>query len=502
LIGAFTYVSHPTQVVRNANVAPETSLQTPTPTLSPKTIVGHITDMANCVWDGTENDNRGHHHSRIGNRKSSVVLGDRFALCSGLLEITYHTGAKVILQGPVTYEVESKEGGYLAVGKLTARVEQGSRNKAQGYKSEPSIIHHPLSAGLFFVRTPTAIVTDLGTEFGVEVDKTGGVVSHVFRGSIRMELLASDGKSVATRRILHANESAWTEGEADHRRVVVQSVSSTVDSRIRNSMVQRFVREIPKGATKTLDLADVVAGGDGYLGKRNRGIDPTNGESRDKPLATSDFILIGDGKYHRVPGVRFVDGVFVPDFRRGPVQIDSAGHTFDGYAASASSMNQTSGYVWAGAAIPMPASAKTVWTYSFTNLPVLLDGIDYTKPDHGLLCLHPNKGITFDLEAIRQANPGWDIVRFQAATANVETGVANTEGVADIRVFVDGETRFQRRETGRSRSAFQLAIPIGRKERFLTLMTTDGGDTFSWDWVVFGDPRLELQSQDSVKKQK
>ena len=39
------------------------------------------------------------------------------------MEITYDTGAKVILQGPVTYEVESKDGGYLSLGKLTARVE-------------------------------------------------------------------------------------------------------------------------------------------------------------------------------------------------------------------------------------------------------------------------------------------------------------------------------------------------------------------------------------------
>ena len=39
--------------------------------------------------------------------QSLVSLGDKFALRSGLMEITYDTGAKVILQGPVTYEVES-----------------------------------------------------------------------------------------------------------------------------------------------------------------------------------------------------------------------------------------------------------------------------------------------------------------------------------------------------------------------------------------------------------
>ena len=52
-----------------------------------------------------------------------MLLGDKFALASGLMEITYDTGAKVILQGPVTYEVESN-GGYLSVGKLTGKLEK------------------------------------------------------------------------------------------------------------------------------------------------------------------------------------------------------------------------------------------------------------------------------------------------------------------------------------------------------------------------------------------
>ena len=43
------------------------------------------------------------------------------------MEITYDTGAKVILQGPVTYEVESAAGGFLSLGKLTARVGEERR---------------------------------------------------------------------------------------------------------------------------------------------------------------------------------------------------------------------------------------------------------------------------------------------------------------------------------------------------------------------------------------
>ncbi len=60
---------------------------------------------------------RSRHQAYVG---SAVPLGRKYALSSGLMEISYQSGAKVILEGPCTYEVESEVGGYLALGKLTA----------------------------------------------------------------------------------------------------------------------------------------------------------------------------------------------------------------------------------------------------------------------------------------------------------------------------------------------------------------------------------------------
>ena len=91
----------------------------------------------------------------------------RSSLASGLMEITYDTGAKVILQGPVTYSVETN-GGYLAVGKLTGKLEKKGQVRGQG-SAERSTIRISLSLNPFVIHTPTATVTDLGTEFGVEV---------------------------------------------------------------------------------------------------------------------------------------------------------------------------------------------------------------------------------------------------------------------------------------------------------------------------------------------
>jgi len=214
--------------------------------------VGHITGMMDVTWsdDQTATVNG-----------ANVSLGRRYALASGLMEITYDMGAKVILQGPCTYEVESRDGGFLSVGKLTAKLEQkpsaisgqrteevaggqwlvaskeGSGVRGQGagvtnHKSE--IINHKSLAPGFAVRTPTAIVTDLGTEFGVEVDKKGATASHVFRGAVAVRLVAANGKPEDKGQILHADESALI--DADKR-----TISTIRDTKI----LGEFVRKIP-----------------------------------------------------------------------------------------------------------------------------------------------------------------------------------------------------------------------------------------------------------------
>ena len=51
------------------------------------------------------------------------------------MEIAYDSGATVILQGPCQYEIESARGGFLSLGKLTARVEkraEGGGRRAEG----------------------------------------------------------------------------------------------------------------------------------------------------------------------------------------------------------------------------------------------------------------------------------------------------------------------------------------------------------------------------------
>jgi hypothetical protein len=366
IIGAITHVSQSGQIVHDsapAAVGTKTGIEPNTE------FIGRITGMVDCKWSGPAVDS------------PYVLLGHRYELASGLLEITYDTGARVILQGPVTYQAESKNGGFLPVGKLTGKVDA---KKARG----------------FVVRTPTALVTDLGTEFGVEVDKQGATVSHVFRGLVGVQFLSANGTPGGKLRILRKDETVRVEGSDNDRRIID----------IRDFAASRFVRDISKhsGLTvKTFDLVDAVAGGDGFSGRRNRGIDPTTGRTVDALREVE--VLLGDGRYHRAEGLPFVDGVFIPDGRRGPIQTDSAGHTFDEFG---SAMNETWHCIWAGGVIPVNDPRRT--------MSAVLGGVDYSSSDHGLLYMHANKGITFDLDAIRRANPGSRPVRFRASVGSTE----------------------------------------------------------------------------------
>jgi hypothetical protein len=166
--------------------------------------VGRITGMVECEWSDPTTAVPG---------PVAVPLGRKYALSSGLMEITYSSGAKVILQGPCTYEVESPAGGYLSIGKLTARVVSSqlsvvSKSEIQNPKSTVSNPQSLIPNPLFSVRTPTATVTDLGTEFGVEVDDSGSTTSHVFRGSVELRTIPANSSAKAVTRVMHENQSA------------------------------------------------------------------------------------------------------------------------------------------------------------------------------------------------------------------------------------------------------------------------------------------------------
>ena len=98
---------------------------------------------------------------------AQLAAGNRMALESGLVELWYPDGVRVVVEGPCDFVVEGRLAGRLQRGKLAAQIVQQS---ARG----------------FTIKTPTARVEDLGTEFGVEVQEDGDAEVIVLSGEVEV----------------------------------------------------------------------------------------------------------------------------------------------------------------------------------------------------------------------------------------------------------------------------------------------------------------------------
>ena len=218
------------------------------------------------------------------------------------------------------------------------------------------------------------------------------------------------------------------------------------------------------------DLADIVGGGNGRgTGKVGRGIDPRTGQPQEKKLGYLEDAAVNRFVRGASP---FIDGVVVPNGGadgRTPVPISSTGLV-------ATDVPMTSAQAWDAIRHgPVNSQASTK-----------LGGIDYAAAGHTLLALHANAAITFDLAAPRQE--GLDgALRFQATVGYGGSGAA---GRADFHIYVDGVRREHRLGLGHGDAGVSVDVPLPAEARFLTLMSTDGGNGIGNDQIFFGDAKL------------
>ncbi len=114
-----------------------------------------VTRIADAVWDA------GARPLRCGELLNN---GDRVALESGLIKVTFNCGAEVVLEGPCDFTIRDKMVCVLKRGKITA--------------------HVPRRAFSFAVLSPGVDFVDLGTSFGVSVDEHGQSDLSVFEGEV------------------------------------------------------------------------------------------------------------------------------------------------------------------------------------------------------------------------------------------------------------------------------------------------------------------------------
>ena len=140
--------------------------------------VAQLTGQQDCIWaKGKPSPAPGSH----------LAVGRKLELASGLIEITFDRGARVVVEGPATLGLTSADGLSMDLGQLRARV--------------------PPQAVGFQVTTPTVTITDLGTEFGLRVDPGGQSEVHVFAGRVQAELVLAGQQGRKPLR-LGANQAA------------------------------------------------------------------------------------------------------------------------------------------------------------------------------------------------------------------------------------------------------------------------------------------------------
>jgi hypothetical protein len=125
--------------------------------------VAVLIDNSNTVW---EKD------TTLPTGTGSALPPGRLKLRAGVVEIAFHDGGEVLLEGPADFEVSAADGAYLHRGKLTARVPEG--------------------APAFRVGMPGVVVTESGGECGLLRDETGRTEVHVFAGEVGAS--ATDGQ--------------------------------------------------------------------------------------------------------------------------------------------------------------------------------------------------------------------------------------------------------------------------------------------------------------------
>ncbi|HYR59564.1 MAG TPA: FecR domain-containing protein, partial [Chthoniobacteraceae bacterium] len=118
-----------------------------------ETFVATLSATNECRWNGARPE--------LG---EELRQGRQLELAAGLAEVTFNSGAQLVLEGPATLDLASAWEAVLRRGSLRANV--------------------PAEAVGFRVSNPDVQVTDLGTEFSMVASESGGTEVFVLKGSV------------------------------------------------------------------------------------------------------------------------------------------------------------------------------------------------------------------------------------------------------------------------------------------------------------------------------
>jgi len=150
-------------------------------------------------------------------------------LRSGLAQIVFYDGARVVIEGPAEFQIVSPNEASCRNGRLTADV--------------------PPQARGFRIGTPQMNVTDLGTSFGLDVKERRSEL-HVFKGSVEFEATAGAAKQ-------NLKEGAGAVAEYSNKLKLItadpNAFASLFDFRLKSSAAEVLRHEQWRAAAGRLD---------------------------------------------------------------------------------------------------------------------------------------------------------------------------------------------------------------------------------------------------------
>ena len=408
-------------------------------------MVAEVTGLVDVVYGGGRDDYQ----------RGMKLASHDICFKKGLMRLRFGDGAEVILEGPVNFSLDTVQGGTLKFGRLTSYCPKG----AEG----------------FTIRTLDGKVVDLGTEFGVETHGFGVTDVHVFEGRLMTSRFDEMGKPTASLEM-----------------ALGQTVRINVNTKqmsYEDLSVDHYVREM----RRSVDLVDMVAGGDGFGGGKSMGLDPLNGELMNEGPRGLNWNRVGNHAFNRVLISEYIAGIFVPDGRDGEVQIDPSGGVYGGFRETD---NKGYSYVWAGGDVPLPNVAGVPQVFD-----TVVDGVDYGDGDHQMLGINANVGFTFDLKRIAKDQEGMVVKRLSAKCIarydmfdKHNTGAFSNKAShsMDLLVLVDGKLRFSKMQFNSEDGSFDVSVKLLPSDRYLTFAVTDGGNGNGTDWLLIGDPKIDF----------
>ena len=185
----------------------------------PVTAVATLSRTYECHWGKSDI------HPVVG---AELMPGQGLNLRAGLAEITFADGATVLLEGPSTFYTDGRAKGYLHVGRLVAKATKG----AEG----------------FTIQTPSAMIVDLGTEFGVSVSDNGAAEAHVFQGEVEVATRPAD-QATPLKKSLKAGQAARVTADKRPKLVAMATNDSHFARHVPGTLAEPTIFFAHRGST-------------------------------------------------------------------------------------------------------------------------------------------------------------------------------------------------------------------------------------------------------------